>query len=412
MENKLADHLFRHQYGKMVSILTSIFGLSNLELIEDAIQDTFAKAVQSWRGNIPENPEAWLTKAAKNRAVDLFRKLKAEHNRIELATSGPSAILLNELFLDEEIADSQLRMIFTACHPVLNSKDQIAFALKTISGFGTKEIASALLLKEETIKKRLARARKTIAAQEIAFEIPSGKELPERLNRVLEVIYLTFNEGFHSNNQKILIRKDLCGEAIRLVQLLLRKEMLRDSKVYALFALMCFHSARLESRTNDEGGVIDLKNQDRSKWYVPLMEIGNNVMYRATINNEFSSYHYEAAIAAEHLKARTFESTNWNRILSLYSELYGLHQSEFVLLNKAIVLIQLKRFEEAHATLETISEEKLEQRVYLYYGTLAEFYIQTGDTQMASLKLDEAISLTTNDSEIDYLRNKKASIEK
>lgn len=138
MENKLADHLFRHHYGKMVSILTSIFGLSNLELVEDAIQDTFAKAVQSWKGNIPENPEAWLTKAAKNRVVDLFRKAKTQRLWSEKLSSGPSAIRLNEMFLDKEIEDSQLRMVFTACHPALSSKDQVAFALKTISGFGTR----------------------------------------------------------------------------------------------------------------------------------------------------------------------------------------------------------------------------------------------------------------------------------
>ena len=149
---KIVDHLFRHQYGKMVSILTRIFGLSNIEIIEDAVQDTFTKAILKWRNQVPPNPEAWLTKAARNRAIDLLRQIKAEQTRFTKINSGASAIYLNDLFLDHEIEDSQLRMIFVACHPQLDSKEQIAFALKTISGFSTMEIAAALLTKEETIK--------------------------------------------------------------------------------------------------------------------------------------------------------------------------------------------------------------------------------------------------------------------
>ena len=258
--SQLLDHLFRHQYGKMVSILTRIFGLEHLETIEDAVQDTFIRAMVTWRNQLPENPEAWLTKAAKNRTIDLFRKLSAEKKRIPKIENGPATIALNELFLDNEIADSQLRMIFTACHPSLNPSEQIAFALKTVSGFSAKEIASALLIKEETIKKRLSRARKTIATQQIAFQIPQGNDLPERLSRVLEILYLIFNEGFHSNKKEILIRKDLCGEAIRLTKMLLTNPYTRQPATYALFALMCFHSARLDSKVNEKNEIIDLKN--------------------------------------------------------------------------------------------------------------------------------------------------------
>jgi len=157
-----------------------IFGLAHLETIEDAIQDTFAKASISWRKGIPDNPEAWLTKAAKNRTIDLFRQLKSEKERSHYFKNGASSIAFSELFLEHEIADSQLRMIFTACHPSLDSRDQIAFALKSIAGFSQKEIAAALLLKDETIKKRLTRARATIRKEEIVFEIPQGKELAKR----------------------------------------------------------------------------------------------------------------------------------------------------------------------------------------------------------------------------------------
>ena len=226
-QEKVIDYLFRHQYGKMVAIFTRVFGLSNLETIEDAVQDTFIQAVHTWKDKLPENPEAWLTQAAKNRIIDLFRKVKADTTRIKQLESGPSAISLNDLFLDHEIEDSELRMIFIACHPSLNPKDQIAFALKTISGFSGKEIAAALLNKEETIKKRLARARKSIQENNIKFDFPSASEVSQRLDNVLQVIYLIFNEGFHSNRTDIVIRKELCGEAIRLCKIVMKKEALR-----------------------------------------------------------------------------------------------------------------------------------------------------------------------------------------
>ena len=228
---KLVDHLFRHHYGKMVSILTRIFGLSNIEIIEDAIQDTFAQALLKWRTQLPENPEAWLTRAAKNRAIDLLRRIKTSQKRFEAVASGSSAIHLDELFLDHEIEDSQLRMIFVACHPSLDIKEQIAFSLKTISGFNTREIASALLINEDTISKRLSRARKKISDNAISFSFPGPKEMPQRMDSVMHVIYLTFNEGFHSNNKEVLVRKDLCGEAIRLCKLLMKKGKAPFSKI-------------------------------------------------------------------------------------------------------------------------------------------------------------------------------------
>ena len=406
-EHILADHLFRHHYGKMVSILTSVFGLSNLELIEDAIQDTFIKAVQSWRNQMPDNPEAWLTQAAKNRAVDLFRQIKADKSRFEFLNSGASAIALNELFLDHEIEDSQLRMIFTACHPDLKPQDQLAFALKTISGFGQKEIAAALLLKEETVKKRLTRARKIISTENNSFSIPLGKDLTLRMTRVLEVIYLTFNEGFYSSHSNKRIQEDLCSEAIRLAQLVLTKEPLRDERMYALLTLMCFHMSRLESRFGENGEIIDLENQDRSLWYYPLIEMGNRAMNRATLDvSTFSSYHYEAAIAGEHLKARTYADTNWNEILRYYQSLHEIHPSEFSILNIAVVQIKAGQLASALQCLNTIQPEKLEQRKYLFYATWAEYYKTAGNLQEFKSNLQKAIQLCENPLEKEHLEKK------
>ena len=410
MQNEIVDHLFRHQYGKMVAILTRFFGLSHIETIEDAVQDTFIKATLQWRSQIPENPEAWLTKAAKNRTIDLLRKVKAEQNRLDKLVSGPATHQLNEMFLDHEIEDNQLRMIFVACHPILHPKEQIAFALKTISGFSTKEIASALLTKDESIKKRLSRARKLIAIKKIEFEFPEASELDNRLSRVMEVLYLTFNEGFHSGNKNQLIRTDLCAEAMRLCQLLLKKEQFRSGALYALYALMCFHAARLDSKTNAKNEIIDIQHQDRSKWHWPLINLGNSLMNKAMNYKGMSVYHYQAAIAAEHLKAPHFRHTNWTKILHWYSLLNAMQPSPFGDLNKALVFVQLNEIDLALQLLNTITPQDLEQRAYLLNGAYASLYEKSGDKNMAISYLEKAINSVKNDLEKSYLVQKKENL--
>ena len=410
MENKIIDHLFRHHSGKMVSVLTRIFGLAHLDIIEDAIQDTFIKASITWRKQLPDNPQAWLTQAAKNRVLDIFRKLKIEKKYLPNLIQGIDEIAINELFLDSEIEDAQLRMIFTACHPKLNSRDRISFALKTVSGFSIKEISAALLTKEESVKKRLTRARKAIQQSQLKFNIPQGKALPERLESVMEVLYLIFNEGFHSNKKEKLVRKELCGEAMRLCKMLLKNEHTRSSECYALFALMCFHSARLDSKTNADNEILDLKTQNRSLWYFPLIELGNIMMNKAVDENTFSCYHYEAAIAAEHLKASSFEKTNWKKILNWYECLNTLQPMPSHLLNMAVVCLQTEDYNKTKTYLNQISSNDFEQRTYLYYGVLADYYEATNNFQKAINNINQAIEMVNNKLEKDYLEKKKLAL--
>lgn len=407
---KIVDHLFRHQYGKMVSILTGIFGLSNLELVEDAVQDTFTQALNKWKYKIPPNPEAWLTQAAKNRAVDLLRQIKSEKGRLERIMSGPAAFQLNDLFLDHEVEDSQLRMIFVACHPKLDPKEQLAFSLKTISGFSTREIAAALLIKEETVKKRLARARKKVAKDNITFDFPGPKELPQRLSRIMEVIYLIFNEGFHSSHPEQLVRQDLCGEAMRLGKLLLKKEKFRSGSLYALVGLMCFHAARLESKTNEQGEVVSLRYQDRNQWLKPLADLGSSLLSKALEYEEVSPYHYEAFIAYEHLNAPTFEATCWSKILRCYKKLYELHPTASTTLNMAMVHIQLEEFKAAKKLLDSIEADTLGQRAYLLYGCYAEYYKQKKQPKKALPYMEQAIASCTNQLEKEHLKKEKAKL--
>ncbi|MRI01058.1 sigma-70 family RNA polymerase sigma factor [Kriegella sp. EG-1] len=406
MQHKIIDHLFRHHYGKMVAILTRFFGLAHIETIEDAVQDTFVKATLQWRNQQPDNPEAWLTKVAKNRTIDLLRSLKSEKNRHQQISAGTISIPISDLFLDHEIEDSQLRMIFVACHPSLKPQEQIAFALKSISGFSTIEIAAALLTREDAITKRLQRARKSIIANNIQFEFPAPHELQSRLVRVMEVIYLTFNEGFHSTNTDNLIREDLCGEAIRLCKLLLKKENFRTGSMYALFALMCFHASRLESKTNSKNEIVDIREQDRSKWHLPMIELAKNALTKATEFDEISIYHFEAAIALEHVKASAFSDTNWNIILYYYDKLYDIQPSDFSLLNKAIINIQLNKLQAAKEILEAIKCDKLGQRQYLYFGCWAEYYSKKGDKLTSISCYEKAIANTSNALEKAYLKKK------
>ncbi|WP_420572152.1 RNA polymerase sigma factor [Kordia sp.] len=410
MESKLIDHLFRYHSGKMVSVLTRIFGLAHLEIIEDAVQDTFIKASVAWRQQQPENPEAWLTKAAKNRVLDIFRKLKTEKKLLPNLQQSRDFIAVNELFLDTEIEDAQLRMIFTACHPNLDPRDRISFALKTVSGFSIKEISSALLTKEETVKKRLFRARKIIQKGDIKFHIPQGKALPQRLESVMEVLYLIFNEGFHSNTQETLIRKELCGEAMRLCQMLLKNELTRTSAAYALFALMCFHSARLEAKINSANEILDLKHQDRSLWHFPLIQLGNTMMNKAVIDTEYSCYHYEAAIAAEHLRASHFDETNWTKILYWYECLYEMQPTPIHTLTMAVVCLQNLDFNKAKQYLNQLKASDLEQRSYLYYGTLSDYYVATKNIPKAIENLNLALKTVTNSSEKEYLQKKRVDL--
>ena len=266
-----------------------------------------------------------------------------------------------------------------------------------------------LLLKEETVKKRLVRARKSIAQEEIEFEIPVGAELQSRMHRTMEVIYLIFNEGFHSGKKDVLIREDLCGEGIRLAKLLLTNNLTATGDAHALFALFCFHSSRLRSKIDANHEIISLKDQDRNLWYKPLINLGLAQLDKGW-ESEKGIYHYEAAIAAEHVRALNYESTDWSQILKWYRVLNEMQSSAFIQLNMSTVLLQLANYTDAKAVLESIDQNQLEQRVYLYYGLWAEYYMQIGQLELSLKAIDQAIELVCNESEKAYLEKKRQLI--
>ncbi|MDH4092431.1 MAG: sigma-70 family RNA polymerase sigma factor [Cyclobacteriaceae bacterium] len=410
--NQLTDHLFRHEAGKMVAVLTRIFGWQNLELAEDVVQEAFGKALQDWRFKVPDRPSAWLMQTAKNRAIDIVRRQRyqrefAEENAALLKSEYTAAPIIENLFMEHEIQDSQLRMIFACCHPALSEADQIALTLKTCSGLGVQEIASALLSNNEVIKKRLQRARNFVTAKGIDFNIPTGNELKKRRDVVLHTIYLIFNEGYNSSNKGDLIRKDLCEEAIRLAILLTENKYTDHPNCAALIALLSLLASRFEARLDENGEIVLLQDQDRNKWNHELINFGLRYLEKSIGGGEVCQYHLEAAIVAEHSTAVNFGETNWVRILSLYDLLLQMNSSPVVSLNRAIVVGKVHGPQKAIEIIHAIPEiDKLIKSQYLFPAILGELYLQLGDKGHSKEFLTLAIELTHSLSEKQLLVKK------
>ena len=373
--NHLLEDLFRREYSKIVATLTRLFGFEHLDMVEDVVQDAFTKAVGTWREQIPDHPSAWLMRVAKNRAIDILRRnatLARKINNGDL--QGPMVTQVDQLFLEHEIADSQLRLLFMCCHPHLKPQDQIALNLKIVCGFGRKEIARALLTSEENIKKRLHRARKKIHEEQIELEMPGKQEIKIRLQSALHVIYLIFNEGYHSTKTDQIIQKDLCLEAMRLCKLVYDHPSFEDTSIQALMALMCFHAARFDSRIDHNNQIVLMKDQDRSKWDDQLLKVGTYFYREAWKTEEYSNYHIEAAIAMEYYVAPSYGETNWEKLLKLYEWLEQHNSSPMIHLNKMIILMEMGQIKKAMELGETISSEGFKGRLHLYHAVMAELY--------------------------------------
>ena len=405
--NQLVDHLFRNEAGKLVATLTRIFGTIHIDLAEDIVQDTLITALHHWSNdNIPENPAAWITQVAKRKALNELKRIKSSRNHLDNPLRNvESNHYIEEVFLSEEIKDSQLRMIFTCCHPQLPVASQVALTLKTLCGFGISEICKALLARETTINKRLYRAKQKIRTLEISFEVPSGKYLEERLNSVCLALYLLFNEGYNSSHRPAVISKDLCLEAIRLTQLLV--QYFQDQpKLSALLALMCLHAARFESRTDHDGAIIIFEDQDRSLWNKQLISNGMQYLTKASVGNQLTEYHLEAGIAAEHCLSKSFADTDWKSIYQQYEKLYKLKQNPIVLLNLAIIKSQTESIQSSLRALEKISANQPLKDYYLLPMTRGILLLKSGHYSEAKGFFHEALKLTKSPQEIAFIKVK------
>ena len=406
---ELTDHLFRHESGKMVAVLSRLLGLQNIETAQDIVQDTLLQAMSTWGYNsVPENPSAWLYRVAKNKAIDyLRRKRKFEEISPQYAYLLQSEYTLsptiNNLFLENEIHDSQLRMMFACSHPSIPEESQVALTLKTLCGLSVSEIAKAFLTNDETINKRIYRAKEKIKAENIELHVPQGNELQPRLDTVLKSLYLLFNEGYNSSHPDQLIREDLCHEAMRLCYLLAEHPLTARPRTKALLSLLCFQTSRLNARLDDEGHIILLKYQDRSKWYRPLIQKGFDYLDEATEPFEVSSYHFEAAIASLHAAAPSFEKTDWKTIYNLYELLYKEQPSPVVAMNKAIASAYAVSKQRA---LDELTAIKGLENYYLYHTSIGEIYFEMHNKKEAKKFYETALQLTTSQQQQQLLKDK------
>jgi len=409
---ELAEHFFRHEYSRMVAVITRYFGIGQVDLAEDIVQDTLLEAIKFWDyKGIPDNPKAWLYTIAKNKALNAIKRKKFQ-NRCENETQYAHVeqnldASIDELFAEQRIADDQLRMIFACCHPSISQEAQIALILKTLCGLSITEIAKAYVTTNETINKRLVRARKTLRQNHIQFEIPNKKEVEDRLNTVLKTIYLLFNEGYSATQGSKLIRYELCVEAIRLAELIISSRSFKSNTlVHALLALMLLDASRFEARQDEEGNIVEMSKQDRSKWNQALINRGLLHLDKIKESRQISIYHVLATISAYHCSSPNYESTNWSAILSLYDTLIIFDHSPIVLLNRAIAVAKIHGSAQAIAELVELEFTGALKNYYLLHATLAELYIEQKQYEKAASSLKKAVQLTRNDSEIRLLTSK------
>lgn len=339
---QLVEHFFRHETGRLHGALIRLLGVQNLPLAEDVAQEALLRALRLWSiGGVPPNPSAWITQVAMNLARDALR-----HRRMSLAKQ-PGIILHLEHRLprgempgdgEAEIRDDTLRLMFVCCHPALAADAQVVLALKVIGGFGPGEIARAFLSTEAAIEKQLTRMKQRIRDAGIAFAIPQGPELAARLDGVLAVLYLIFNEGYKASGGDRLLREDLCEEAVRLLSLLVAHPAGDAPRAHALLALMLLTAARFPSRLDEQGALLRLDEQDRSKWNRALIDRGLLHLAAAARGEELSDYHLQAGIAAIHCTAPDGASTDWVRIVAHYDEFLRRKPSPVVALNRAVAV--------------------------------------------------------------------------
>jgi RNA polymerase sigma-70 factor (ECF subfamily) len=408
MENKeLIPNLFRTEYQKIVSVLCSLFGIHHIEIAEDIVSDTFLAASETWAiKGTPENPTAWLYTVAKNKTKNYLKRNTVFETKIVSEIKYNSPLNNPEIDIDlseQNIADSQLAMIFTVCNPCNSDEAQIALALNLLCGFGISEIADAFLSNKEVIYKRINRAKEKLKEENIKIQNPSSSEIKNRMQTVLKTIYLLYSEGYYSTSQNTL-RKDLCAEAMRLTFLLIQNQNTNLPETNALMALMCFHSSRFEARTSENGEIILYEDQDQSLWNKELTDKGTYFLSQSSTGNKLSKYHLEAGIGYWHtIKEETAEK--WERILELYNNLIILEYSPIVALNRTYALSKVKGKKEA-----IVEAEKLNLTDnHFYYSLLGNLYADF-DKQKALEILSIAFDLAKTVSDKNVIRKNIAHL--
>ena len=410
-----SDHLFRHEAGRMVAALTRIFGLHNLELAEDVVQDAFCRALEVWKQRgIPENPSAWLMKTAKNRALDVLRRERTartfapEYGRL-LYTEWTLANAVREAFDSTDVREDQLRMMFSCCHHQLPETAQVMLVLALVGGFGVREIEAAFVSSHAAVEKRLTRAKRVLKESGMLFEIADAADFAQRMPAVQRALYLIFSEGYHGASAEAVVRTDLCHEAIRLTRLLAKHELGATPSTHALLALMYLNGARLPSRLDRWGNLTSLFEQDRSRWTRTMIDEGVAWLERAAVGPEVSRYHVEAAIAAVHARAPSIEATDWSAIVSLYDTLMRISPSPIVALNRAIAVAQRDGAKRGCDAIDAIADRDRLEGYPFYHAARGELALRLGNNAAAREHFHVAAALARNAEERRFYENRLAT---
>ena len=422
----LVDHLFRKQAGQMIATLTRLLGPRHLAVAEDAVQDALMTAMQQWpfRG-IPDNPEAWLFQVARNRALDRLRhgRMAADKEpaiaRGSATAESPNAapLLRGEL---PPVEDDQLGLLFLTCHPSLPAEARVALALKLVGGFSINEIARAFLAQEPAIAQRLVRAKRSLRDERVSFGMPDPADLPDRLDSVLDTIYLMFNEGYAATSGDHLIKDEVAAEAIRLVLMISAHPAIaaprrgpRDAdfaswggRAWALVSLTLLHAARVPARIDSEGTLFLLREQDRRKWDRSMIAEGMRALDRASSGDRVTAFHLEAGIAACHAAAAPWQSTDWPQIVALYDDLLALTNSPVVAMNRAVAISRVEGALSGLAALDAIENLAALQRHPLLPAIQAELWREAGDADRAIACYRAALGLARSAPEQRWLTSR------
>ncbi len=400
------EECFRAEWGRLLSAL--IRNLGDFDLAEEALQEAFTVAAREWSQGPPRNPSAWLYGTARHKAIDtLRRRQRFEEKQPELALRLPET---PEPSLDEEfsVPDERLRLIFTCCHPALSAESQVALTLRTLCGLTTEEIASSFMVPATTMGQRLARAKAKIRNAGIPYRVPAADELPDRLDQVMTVLYLVFNEGYMSSRGEALIREDLCLEAIRLARLLRSLLSEPDAEVDALLGLMLIHDARRAARIDQSGNIVLLPKQDRTLWDRAKIQEGCTLVKNALRRDREGPYAIEASIAAVHTEAARAEDTDWLQISLLYRHLYDLHPTPVVALNGAVAVSMAYGPACALPLVEALEEDLADY--HLWHATHADLLRRLGRLDEAAVHYSRALALAGNEAEQRFLSTRLAQV--
>jgi RNA polymerase sigma-70 factor (ECF subfamily) len=402
------DALFRREAARLLATLTRAFGVENLALAEDVVQETLANAFEAWSYNgVPPHYSALLARSAKNRALDVFRrertarKFAPEVGRL-IESEWTLRPALDAMFLPDALKDDELRMMFTCCHPRLGEDVQVALVLHLLCALGVHEIASAFLVSPAAMEKRLSRGKKLLAESGQLFELTAADFLP-RLSAVHRALYLLFSEGYHGASAHAVVREDLCWDAMRLVRLLVDHAPAATPATYALAALMWLLAARLPARIDDAGNLKDLFEQDRSLWDEELLAEGTRLLEQSASGEVLTEYHVEAGIAGLHATAANAAETRWQNIVQLYDVLLKIRPSPVVALNRCMAIAQHEGPAKGLEAVRAIEHPSRLAAYPFYPAVLGELELRSGRAQVARSHFEQARRLARNDGERRFL---------